>query len=383
MEIHASSRDFIQWLGHDLSLRILLSFENPSDIIRFSTVSTSWRDFAIRNGLSKQICLKNFPELEKIPIIIKEKSKQAGSFNSRQQKNLESDHKVYAYLSRGLAKSNSKFCISTAVSASSTDNYPQECIQNTLEPRERIGVRDSYWSSTGQTDPSVPQKLVYNLISNICIVSEIHVQPFQVPSLETRCSIYSARAVRFRMGYPKSQKKLYKYGRYKCKASHKYYDNAFSWTYISPEFRMAQENCLQKFKLPEPVLCVGGILQMELLGRVQIHETDGLYYLRITHVQVVGKPLSPGFEVEIIDSSGRCKLDYYYGVNYRFSHENSIMVTSRNSCLRRASGLEVVIQGVKDSNSKLRRGFVIQFLIVFFLFLLFLIKFPKVPFYVT
>lgn len=42
---------------------------------------------------------------------------------------------------------------------------------------------------------------------------------------------------------------------------------------------MKQENRLQKFKLPEPALCIGGILQIELLGRVQKQEMDGLYYI--------------------------------------------------------------------------------------------------------
>lgn len=40
-----------------------------------------------------------------------------------------------------------------------------------------------------------------------------------------------------------------------------------------------QENCLQAFKLPEPVLGIGGILQVELLGRVQRQEMDELYYI--------------------------------------------------------------------------------------------------------
>lgn len=36
---------------------------------------------------------------------------------------------------------------------------------------------------------------------------------------------------------------------------------------------------MQVFKLPRPVLCVGGILQVELLGRVQTQEMDQLYYI--------------------------------------------------------------------------------------------------------
>lgn len=44
-------------------------------------------------------------------------------------------------------------------------------------------------------------------------------------------------------------------------------------------FLRKQENCLQNFRLPEPVLCIGGILQIELLGRVQRQEMDNLYYI--------------------------------------------------------------------------------------------------------
>lgn len=36
---------------------------------------------------------------------------------------------------------------------------------------------------------------------------------------------------------------------------------------------------MQTFKLPEPVLCIGGYLQIELLGRVQRQEMDDLFYI--------------------------------------------------------------------------------------------------------
>lgn len=40
-----------------------------------------------------------------------------------------------------------------------------------------------------------------------------------------------------------------------------------------------QENVLQSFKLPRPVVCVGGVVQIELMGRVQKQEMDDLYYI--------------------------------------------------------------------------------------------------------
>jgi len=91
---------------------------------------------------------------------------------------LKRNHKVYAFLSSGLHPVR-KNCISKAISASSTDNYPEESILHTLEPGDRTEYRASYWSSKGENDPSVPETLVYKLVSEMCLVTEIHVQPFQ------------------------------------------------------------------------------------------------------------------------------------------------------------------------------------------------------------
>lgn len=60
------------------------------------------------------------------------------------------------------------------------------------------------------------------------------------------------------------------------------------------DFMMKQENELQKFKLPEAVLCIGGILQVELLGRVQKQEIDGLYYIwSVSHCFEAPSKLGP------------------------------------------------------------------------------------------
>ena len=40
-----------------------------------------------------------------------------------------------------------------------------------------------------------------------------------------------------------------------------------------------QESTLQSFKLPRPVLCIGGILQVELLGREHRQHSDNKYYI--------------------------------------------------------------------------------------------------------
>ncbi|OMO97915.1 hypothetical protein COLO4_14268 [Corchorus olitorius] len=252
--------DFIQLLGPDLSMKILMHLDNPADLIRVCLVSTSWRQFVIENGVCKQLCLKLLPEISSVAHTI-EVNNLIDSVKVIQHDHFELEclrrnHRVYAILARGLSPLTRKDCISEAISASSTDNYPEESILNTLEPRDRIEHRASYWSSKGQSDPAVPETLIYKLMAKMCLVTEIHVQPFRA-YFQYGFPIYSSKAVRFRMGHQRLAEEL---------QSDTISDNKFIWTYVSPEFPMAQENCLQKFKLPEPVLCIGGFLQVELLG---------------------------------------------------------------------------------------------------------------------
>ncbi|PNX86248.1 hypothetical protein L195_g042325 [Trifolium pratense] len=97
---------------------------------------------------------------------------------------------------------------------------------------------------------------------------------------------------------------------------------------------MLQENQLQEFTLPEPALGIGGVLLVELRGRVQ---QQGLYYyigfvslilshgfklqsasaiadamllLCISHVQVVGLPILQAFDVKTYQPSGKYTLKY-------------------------------------------------------------------------
>lgn len=53
-----------------------------------------------------------------------------------------------------------------------------------------------------------------------------------------------------------------------------------------------QENELQSFKLPCSVLCIGGVVKVELLGRVQKQRDDDLYY-----IGWVPRPFSLGDEM--------------------------------------------------------------------------------------
>ncbi|XP_027152558.1 F-box protein At4g00755-like [Coffea eugenioides] len=177
----------------------------------------------IVNGICKQLCLKVFPEMSTVTRAI-EICNIVEPVESRTNEPIEwaclkRDHKVYAFLAQGIASFPRKECLSEALGASSTDNYPDESIRI---PRNQVTelVRDLL---TGRARKNL-----------ICIISVLSVW---FPHISSKG----------------------------CKT----FDGGF----------VLLENCLQKFKLPEPVLCIGGILQVQLLGRVQKQEIDSLYYI--------------------------------------------------------------------------------------------------------
>ncbi|KAL1198139.1 F-box protein [Cardamine amara subsp. amara] len=302
--------DFVNNLDSDTSLSIFSCLDDPSDIVRASAVSRSWREFVITYSLSKTLCLKLFHQLSNVDHIIEtsndsneESSEAAGSSSLMETRLLEREHRAYALLARGCISSLIKSCIAEAIVASSTDNFPAESILNTLEERDRIGTTASYWSSTGQHKTSVPETLLYKLRGDLCVITEINIQPFQAYFQRGR-PIYSSHYVRFRFGHHKnkSQDKIGELGKSPV-------ESYYVWTYTSQEFPMAQENRLQNFKLPEPVLCIGGYMLVEFLGRVQTQEMDGQYYICVSHVKVMGRSLAKSFRVENLDDSENFGLE--------------------------------------------------------------------------
>ncbi|CAN4111705.1 unnamed protein product [Withania somnifera] len=302
--------DFVQWLDTDVSLDIMMRLNDPADVVRAGCVSRLWRQFVITNGLSKQLCLGRFQQLSRIARV-KEldlaEAKDVGSSNSNWE-NLKRDHEVYASVLQAIESSKScqSDCIGYAVSASSTDNYPDESIVNTLLPMDKYLNRPSYWSSTGHSNPNASETLIYKLKADLCVITDVYMQPFEA-YFQPGKPIYSAKSVRFRLGHPRSprdESDLLKMPQQQPA------DDKFIWTYTSEEFPMTQEKCFQRFNLPEPVLCVGGYLQIQLLGRVQRQEMDDLFYICISHVKAVGRPLGPAFDIEVLEPSQEFVLKY-------------------------------------------------------------------------
>uniref|UniRef100_A0A6N2LAP4 Uncharacterized protein n=1 Tax=Salix viminalis TaxID=40686 RepID=A0A6N2LAP4_SALVM len=143
------------------------------------------------------------------------------------------------------------------------------------------------------TTLAVPETLVYKLAADICVITEINIQPFQA-YFQRDSPIYSAISVRFCMGHPKCPM-----GDPLGEPLDDTADDKFIWTYSS--LRVSNGPGEQ---LAEPVVCIGGILQIELLGRVQRQEADGF----VAHVQVKGRPMSPAFGAEMLGPSGKFVL---------------------------------------------------------------------------
>lgn len=267
------------------SAAVFTFLDHPADLARASAVSRSWRRFVVRNGFSKIQCLRLCPEASNFTRII---TKQA--IASASESDAEHQHRAYMHLSYALLLDDPQDCIIRCIGASTTDNFPEETIQNTLVPTDWVAMmRPSYWSSAGHFDPAVPECLFYRLRSDLCLVQQINIQPFRA-FFQYGDPIYSAKYVRFQMGYPKTplpSQLLVSHDNEGQLAA----DDNYIWTYTSPQFPMLQESVLQSFKLPRAVLCIGGVVKIEFLGRVQKQEMDDLYYICISHVQIVGIPL--------------------------------------------------------------------------------------------
>jgi hypothetical protein len=65
---------------------------------------------------------------------------------------------------------------------------------------------------------------------------------------------------------------------------------AFQAQYTSPEFLVAQLDELQTLTLPAPVVCMGGVLRVQLCGRAQTQAADNRFYVCLAHLNATGRP---------------------------------------------------------------------------------------------
>ncbi|KAL8062582.1 hypothetical protein ABFX02_02G157300 [Erythranthe guttata] len=301
--------DFLQLIDEELSIYIMSFLDDQADLVRAGAVSRYWRQFVTANRLAKRLRLKKMLQYSKVAAISDASGRKNKLVEPKEREIIERNQKVYSSLMEAVTKSKvtPRDCIDLAISASSTNDYSNRSRENTLYPTDRYNRENCYWASKGQRSRDGHETLIYKLKPGILVITEIDIQPFQDFS-KRGSPIFSAKSVRFRIGHTKNGVEVDEYisrltGNYPI-------DHWFAWTYTSPEFPMIQENSLQPFKLPEPVLCSRAYLQIELMGRVQ-QNPNGLYHICVCYVRVMGRTLSPAFEIEMVEPNGNTVLKYY------------------------------------------------------------------------
>ena len=174
--------------------------------------------------------------------------------------------------------------IAEALAASSTDNA-EEHVRNTLSRRTRNTVWQlpAYWSSSGTERQDADDWVQYRLASHVCVVTAVGLRPFRA-FFQHHTPIYSPLSARVMLGSLSEDA-----GGYGTSGDAP--DGAtFQVQYVSPEFPVAQVDELQTLTLPAPVVCMGGVLRVQLCGRAQTQAADNRFYVCLAHLNATGKP---------------------------------------------------------------------------------------------
>jgi len=214
-----------------------------------------------------------------------------------------------------------------AVEATSTD-HPEESIGNVLSLETRVlssFFKLCYWSSKGSESPMASEALVFKLSHFLTVVNAVQIRPFEA-HFQRGSPIYAPLFVRFSFGElgacethdlskddelaaelseedeedEDEERDLWTTDRHHHRQKKKKGSDDL-WKWRSKLYPMEQVNALQTFRFP-PTLCCGGYVKIELLGRTQRQEIDNLYYLCLSHVKVLGRPVE-GFTDASDDSS--------------------------------------------------------------------------------
>ena len=174
--------------------------------------------------------------------------------------------------------------VAEALAASSTDNA-EEHVRNTLSRRTRNTVWQlpAYWSSAGSELQSAEDWVQYRLASHVCVVTAVGLRPFRA-FFQYHTPIYSPLSARVMLGQLSEDAGGY------GTAGDTPDGGAFQAQYVSPEFPVAQVDELQTLTLPAPVVCLGGVLRVQLCGRAQTQAADNRFYVCLTHLNATGRP---------------------------------------------------------------------------------------------
>lgn len=138
----------------------------------------------VESKCTKELCIRFCPEVSKFSSVVEEDKmniyERPCSSKDGKWENLKRKHRIYGMLARELmAPPAERSCICEPISASSTDNYPEESIINTLDPTHTDDDMPCYWSSKGESSKDAPETLTYALCTDLCVVHEVNIHPFR------------------------------------------------------------------------------------------------------------------------------------------------------------------------------------------------------------
>ncbi|XP_020589984.1 F-box protein At4g00755-like isoform X6 [Phalaenopsis equestris] len=168
------------------------------------------------------------------------------------------------------------------------------CFVRAIEVGGYLGPNmfSSFWSNKRKST------LTFRLSCKLCVIHEIKIQ---LPQAEFYCR---ASKCRFRLGHMRNENAT----------PEELLAEDFIWTYVSPEFSMVEIGDFQSLKLQRPVVCIGGVLQFELLSRDPSDESSDMRTLIMaSRVKAIVCPLAPAFEVSLLDRMGDSILMYFPG----------------------------------------------------------------------
>ncbi|KAH0449007.1 hypothetical protein IEQ34_022807 [Dendrobium chrysotoxum] len=281
--------DLLERLGPDLSAAVLRCLDDPTDLVRSASVSQSWHRFVITNGFCKKLCLKTTPEVSCFVRSIEvggwSDTIKVGPNCSDHWQMLESEHRIFAYLGHRIVSPRFLTEITMESIAVSTSTGR---IENMLPNNLGLDMFSSYRFSKGKS------LLNFRLSCKFCVVHEIKMQ---LPEVFYFCEPISSplEILRFRLGHMRDENATPKESLL----------GNFVWTYVSPGFSIIETDDFQSFKLQRPVICIDGVLQIEMLSRDPSYDDS--------QVKAIVCPLTPAFDVNLLDRMGNSILMYFPG----------------------------------------------------------------------
>eukprot|EP01065_Artemidia_motanka_P032470 TRINITY_DN39481_c0_g1_i1.p1 TRINITY_DN39481_c0_g1~~TRINITY_DN39481_c0_g1_i1.p1 ORF type:complete len:386 (+),score=63.84 TRINITY_DN39481_c0_g1_i1:135-1160(+) len=191
---------------------------------------------------------------------------------------------------RELLTADSESLVSAPVFATSTDQADQG-IDKTLDARET-----SFWSSAGTQQAGTDDSVVYQLSGPMALVREVRVSFFEA-DFQDGNPLYPSQALRVDVGWLPPGMELDSC----CKRGrnipgedpgpdlHELADQ-FVWDTAQLYPGVANTDACQAFRLPK--LALGAFIRLKLIGKLQTQSSDGLYYVCIKSLRVVGIPFA-------------------------------------------------------------------------------------------